>query len=294
MKVCKTCGTQNEDVFTRCVACGADLENEAGYSQVGDDEATVLLDPMDDQNKQSFTIKRDENTYGQTPAGNGMSGQMSPGMQYGYNNGMPQNYNAGMNYQSQPQMQGGMPNGGYNQNAGGWNQNPSTYQSQPVKSNKKMIFIALGVMVAVTALALFLIFGLGKGGRGGQKSPEAVAETFIEAMNDRDTKTMESLCPPFLDPNTDDIKDSLDSLDMYDMEFKFDEVTDTYDYDSDDIDDLEADIEDEYGVDVSIAAACEVEFDFELSGNYFGETYTETQSESILAIKYKGKWYLYE
>lgn len=285
MKVCKTCGTQNEDVFTRCVACGADMGNGTDYNSAGDDEATVLLDPMEVQSRSSFTIKRDENTYGQEPMGNGMSGQA----------------NSGMNYQSQPQIQGGMPNSGYNQNfgynqsAGGWNQNSSMYQSQPVKANKKMIFIALGAITAVTALVLFIIFGLGKGGeRGGVKSPEDVVETFIEAMNDRDVNKMKSICPSFLEPDIDGIEDSWDELEAYEIEFDFIGVTDTYDYDKEELDELEDEIKYDYGINVDIDAACDVEFDYGITGNSFGTTYSETQSDTMIVIKYKDKWFLYE
>ena len=43
MKVCEMCGAQNDDVFTKCSVCGADLPSM--NSQDGDDEKTVLIDP---------------------------------------------------------------------------------------------------------------------------------------------------------------------------------------------------------------------------------------------------------
>ena len=44
MKVCEMCGAQNDDVFTKCSVCGADLPSM--NSQDGDDEKTVLIDPV--------------------------------------------------------------------------------------------------------------------------------------------------------------------------------------------------------------------------------------------------------
>ena len=52
MKVCEMCGAQNDDVFTKCSVCGADLPSM--NSQDGDDEKTVLIDP--DQHQHSRQV----------------------------------------------------------------------------------------------------------------------------------------------------------------------------------------------------------------------------------------------
>ena len=292
MKICSNCGTQNEDSFSKCVACGGDLP-------ITGDEATILLDPMDAGGSSSgFTLKQDttsysqdagsQNTYNQNAYGQDMYGQAAGNMQNAAYGAAPsqQYYGDGMNaqYQAQQGMPGGMPYN--NQPAGNWNQPP-----QPVKANKKAIFIALAAITAIVVLAFVIIFKFGNKVKGGADSPEEVAEIFIEAMDERDVDKIESICPPFLDSGADDIEDSLDELDLYDTEFKFVGVTDKSECD---IDEVEADIKDYYNVSVDIEAAYDLEVEYDLYMSYLGDTYEETESESMLVIKYKGKWFLYE
>lgn len=262
MKVCKTCGTQNEEIFSSCVACGARLDSSDDYNSVGDDEVTTLLEPLDDKNSPQLSLKTDANTFSQAPAG-----------------GMQQ-------FQSQPQMQNG------------WNPNPPVHQTNmPVQSDKKKIFIILGAIVAVTVLALVLIFVFGGNGgkvKNGANSPEEVAENFINAMDQRDIDMIEDLCPPFLDTQVEDIEDAWQEIETYEIGYEFIDVTSTYDYDSSEISDLEDKINYDYDANVSIDAACDVDFDYNITGSYLGETVSESSSSTIVAIKYKGKWFLYE
>lgn len=68
MKVCEMCGAQNDDVFTKCSVCGADLPSM--NSQDGDDEKTVLIDPDQAPAQPSgLSLKTDTSTYGQADAG---------------------------------------------------------------------------------------------------------------------------------------------------------------------------------------------------------------------------------
>ena len=63
MKVCEMCGAQNDDVFTKCSVCGADLPSM--NSQDGDDEKTVLIDPDQAPAQPSgLSLKTDTSTYG--------------------------------------------------------------------------------------------------------------------------------------------------------------------------------------------------------------------------------------
>ena len=213
MKVCEMCGAQNDDVFTKCTVCGADLPSM--NSQDGDDEKTVLIDPD------------------QAPA-------------------------------------------------------------QPAKPKKGLIIGIIAAAVVVLAVAFVLIFKGGFGAKGGASSPEAVAQQFIEAMNDQDVDKMAALCPPFLDPGQEDIEDMLDSYSGYDVTFKYEGVESKEMYDSDDLDDLEEDISDYADKTIKLQDACDLEFSFNVAVTMSGETYDQSSTYPITCIKYKGNWYLYE
>ena len=123
---------------------------------------------------------------------------------------------------------------------------------------------------------------------------EAVAQQFIEAMNDQDVDKMAALCPPFLDPGQEDIEDMLDSYSGYDVTFKYEGVESKEMYDSDDLDDLEEDISDYADKTIKLQDACDLEFSFNVAVTMSGETYDQSSTYPITCIKYKGNWYLYE
>lgn len=251
MKICSNCGAQNEDVFSKCVACGADLP-------ITGDEATTVIEPLD---------------AGNAPAEN-MQGAAQNQQYYG-------NAVNTQQFQQQPNVQGGMP---YNNQAqGNWN--------EPVKSNKKGIFIALGIIAVVVVVALVLIFTVGGKAKGGAESPEAVAKLFIQAMDKKDTDAIVALCPPFLDPGKDDIQASLDMLNLYDSKLEYIDITEKEERD---VKDIEEDIKDYYDVSVSIQEAYDLEVEYKMTMSYLGESYTEDTSEYMTVIKYKNKWFLYE
>lgn len=78
MKVCEMCGAQNDDVFTKCAVCGADLPSPNG--EVGDDEKTILIDPTEAEPKSGLSLKTDTNTYGQADANAGTGTIWSAGI----------------------------------------------------------------------------------------------------------------------------------------------------------------------------------------------------------------------
>lgn len=258
MKVCEMCGAQNDDVFTKCSVCGADLPSM--NSQDGDDEKTVLIDPDQAPAQPSgLSLKTDTSTYGQADAG-----QTNP-------------------QPAAPQF-GGMGQPGF----GG----PTP--AQPAKPKKGLIIGIIAAAVVVLAVAFVLIFKGGFGAKGGASSPEAVAQQFIEAMNDQDVDKMAALCPPFLDPGQEDIEDMLDSYSGYDVTFKYEGVESKEMYDSDDLDDLEEDISDYADKTIKLQDACDLEFSFNVAVTMSGETYDQSSTYPITCIKYKGNWYLYE
>lgn len=277
MKVCEMCGAQNDDVFTKCSVCGADLPSM--NSQDGDDEKTVLIDPDQAPAQPSgLSLKTDTSTYGQADAGQTnpqpaapqFGGMGQPGM-----NGMPQQGMPGQAPYGQPGFGGPTP-------------------AQPAKPKKGLIIGIIAAAVVVLAVAFVLIFKGGFGAKGGASSPEAVAQQFIEAMNDQDVDKMSALCPPFLDPGQEDIEDMLDSYSGYDVTFKYEGVESKEMYDSDDLDDLEEDISDYADKTIKLQDACDLEFSFNVAVTMSGETYDQSSTYPITCIKYKGNWYLYE
>ena len=271
MKVCEMCGAQNDDVFTKCSVCGADLPSPNG--DVGDDEKTVLIDPMEAAAPQSgLSLKTDTNTYGQTDAN---AAQPQPGF-----GGQPQGMPGQPGFGGQPQGMPGQP---------GFGGQPS----QQPKSKKGLIFGVLGAAVVVLAVALVLIFKGGFGGNGA-KSPEDVARLFIEAMDEKDADKMAKLCPPFLDPGKDEIEDMISMYDGMDVKFTYEGVESKDEYKGDDLKDFEDEVSDYADKNIKLQGACDLEFSFNIKMTYLGENYDESSTYTLKCIKYKGKWYLYE
>ncbi len=271
MKVCEMCGAQNDDVFTKCSVCGADLPSPNG--DVGDDEKTVLIDPTEAAAPQSgLSLKTDTNTYGQTDAN---AAQPQPGF-----GGQPQGMPGQPGFGGQPQGMPGQP---------GFGGQPS----QQPKSKKGLIFGVLGAAVVVLAVALVLIFKGGFGGNGA-KSPEDVARLFIEAMDEKDADKMAKLCPPFLDPGKDEIEDMISMYDGMDVKFTYEGVESKDEYKGDDLKDFEDEVSDYADKNIKLQGACDLEFSFNIKMTYLGENYDESSTYTLKCIKYKGKWYLYE
>ena len=284
MKVCEMCGAQNDDVFTKCSVCGADLPSPNG--DVGDDEKTVLIDPTEAAAPQSgLSLKTDTNTYGQADAN---TAQPQPGF-----GGQPQGMPGQPGFGGQPQGMPGQPGfGGQPQGMPGQPGFGGQPSQQP-KSKKGLIFGVLGAAVVVLAVALVLIFKGGFGGNGA-KSPEDVARLFIEAMDEKDADKMAKLCPPFLDPGKDEIEDMISMYDGMDVKFTYEGVESKDEYTGDDLKDFEDEVSDYADKNIKLQGACDLEFSFNIKMTYLGENYDESSTYTLKCIKYKGKWYLYE
>lgn len=288
MKVCEMCGAQNDDVFTKCSVCGADLPSV--NSQDGDDEKTVLLDPDQAAEKPSgLSLKTDTSTYGQADAAQTNPQPAAPqfgGMGQPQMNGMGQP-GMGMNGMPQQGMPGQAP---YGQPGFG---GPAV-QPQPAKPKKGLIIGIIAVAVVLLAVAFVLIFKGGFGAKGGVSSPEAVAQQFIEAMDEQDSDKIVALCPPFLDPGQDDIEDMIDAYSGYDVTFTYEGVENKDMYDSSDLADFQDDVSDYAGKTIKLQDACDLEFSFNVAVSMDGQTYDQSSTYTITCIKYKGNWYLYE
>ena len=274
MKVCEMCGAQNDDVFTKCAMCGADLPSL--NSEDGDDEKTVLIDA--DQamgGTPGLSLKTDTDSYGQQDAGQPNPQQAAPqfGMGQPGMNGMPAQ---------------GMPGQPYGQPGFGG-------QTAPAPKPKKGLIIGIiAAAVVVLAVAFFLIFKGGFGAKGGVDSPEAVAQQFIEAMDEQDVDKIAALCPPFLDPGKEELEDMINAYEGYDVTFKYEGVENKSMYESDDLKDLQDDVSDYADKNIKLQDACDLEFSFNVAVTMAGETYDQSSTYEVTCIKYKGKWYLYE
>lgn len=282
MKVCEMCGAQNDDVFTKCAVCGADLPSM--NSQDGDDEKTILLDPNE---KAGLSLKTDTSTYGQADAGQSSPQPAAP--QFNMTQSQP-----GMPGQGMPQPgmgMNGMPGQPpYGQPGFGGQPVPT----EPAKPKKGLIIGIIAAAVVVLAVAFFLIFKGGFGAKGGAKSPEAVAQQFIEAMDEQDVDKIAELCPPFLDPGKDDLESMISAYDGYDVSFKYEGVENKSMYEGDDLKDLQDDVSDYADKDIKLQDACDLEFSFNVAVEMDGEKYDQSTTYEIKCIKYKGNWYLYE
>ena len=274
MKVCEMCGAQNDDVFTKCAMCGADLPSL--NSEDGDDEKTVLIDA--DQTMggtPGLSLKTDTNTYGQQDAGQPNPQQAAPQF------GMEQPVMNGMSAQGMPGQPYGQPGFGG--------------QTAPAPKPKKGLIIGIiAAAVVVLAVAFFLIFKGGFGAKGGADSPETVAQQFIEAMDEQDVDKIAALCPPFLDPGKDELEDMINAYEGYDVTFKYEGVENKSMYESDDLKDLQDDVSDYADKNIKLQDACDLEFSFNVAVTMAGETYDQSSTYEVTCIKYKGKWYLYE
>ena len=270
MKVCEMCGAQNDDVFTKCAICGADLPSPNG--EVGDDEKTILIDPSEAGVKPGLSLKTDANAGQPQPGGMGQPG-------FG---GQP----GGMPGQAPYGQPGGMPGQApYGQPGIGAGQAPKT-------SKAKIIGILAGAAALVAIVLLFLFkFGVKS---GGAKSPEDVAKQFIEAMDEKDADKMAKLCPPFLDPGKDDIEDMIDMYEGYDVKFTYEGVESKDEYTGDDLKDFQEEVSDYAEKNIKLQGACDVEFSFNIKMSYLGQDIDESQTYTLTCIKYRGGWYLYE
>ena len=154
--------------------------------------------------------------------------------------------------------------------------------------------IGIIAVAAVAALALiigcFFIFG--------GRSYKDVVKDYFKATEKADAKLMMELLPDDLikyvmkeedmtrKEMVEDLQDSLDMIHRYydDVKISY-EITDTDDFDKDDLKDIKEDYK-EIGVKVKDAMVVEVEVTMELDGN------ERTTTQELTLIKVGGSWYL--
>ena len=158
--------------------------------------------------------------------------------------------------------------------------------------NNRNIGIIAVAAVAVLALLIscFFIFG--------GRSYKDVVKDYFKAMETADAKLMMELLPEDMIKSimkdedmtkkemTEDLQDSLDMIHRYYDEVKISyEITDTEDFDKDDLKDIKENYK-EIGVKVKDAMTVEVEVTMELDGK------ERTTTQELTLIKVGGSWYL--
>lgn len=167
------------------------------------------------------------------------------------------------------------------------------YDAQPKKKNYLPLII--GAVAAVAVIAVILIFVLGG---SGYSDPEELALDFAEAVSNLELDDLEdTMHPDVLDSERWDdlsemIEDALETVKErgYDFETKNFEVDDVdYDFDREDLRDIEDYFEGYFDMDVKIedAITYEISFDRYLNGeksNQYGE---------VTVVKIDGAWYVH-
>ena len=179
------------------------------------------------------------------------------------------------------------------------------YNAAPKKPlNKKLIGMIAGGAAAVVLVVVLLIVLLGGGAGAG--SPEAVAEKYVKAMGNIDTNAILDLVPEAAydylaeDQGYDDIdemredmnagaEEAEEMLDMLNMKISG-EAVDTEKLKGDDLEDLQEAYDDEFNVEVTAAAAVEVEVT--MSASYMGETMEESDDMTVYVVEIDGTWYI--
>ncbi len=293
MKKCNVCGSENEDAFTSCLICGSPLidikpedadEEEAVQEEMSFTSGLTLSTESDEKSFASgLSLKRDTDT---TDVQDSYTRQDNTYGTGGVNTQTP-NYGTS-SYSSVIEDPFGAPAG----NTVGMNSGNSDIRPQIVADKKKILGI-WAIMLAVTALALFLIFKPGgSNAKGGVTTPEQVGQDFIVALSERNMTKLQNLCPPFLDDNVDDVRQALDELAIYNPTFVYKSITDKIEYTGTELEDLEAKLRIKCRANIKLDAACDITVNYNVAMTYLGESYAEDGSQVITAIKYKGKWFL--
>lgn len=284
MKYCPNCGAQNEDDFTLCGVCGALMEeNKSAFSLKTDAEVQNRVDSMQESQPAS-------NTYYAGAQG----GMTQPTNAYGQQqNQMPGGAYQNNDYQGQPYNPSQALFGG--SDGLGMGNSGVDVSRPPVKADKGKIYIALGVIGALLVVAMILIFSGGFFKRGGVDSPEEVARVYMQGINERDLKLLDTLIPPFAASasSDEDMQSLMDMADAFNLVYNY-TITDTYYYSSSEVSQVERELQSNYGTSVNLQDVCEVYVDIEMSMSYMGESYSDSMDYTLRTIKMNGRWYVFD
>lgn len=165
----------------------------------------------------------------------------------------------------------------------------------PVQADKGKLFIALGVIGVLLVVAMILIFGGGFFKKGGVSSPEEVVRVYMQGINERDLKLLDTLIPPFSASASDDedMQSLMEMADAFNLVYNY-TIEDTHYYSDSEVSQVERELQRNFGTNVNLQGVCEVDVDIEMSMSYMGESYTDTMDYTLRTIKMNGKWYVYD
>ncbi len=167
---------------------------------------------------------------------------------------------------------------------------------------KKVNLIAVGAIAAIVVAIAIILICVFAGGGAGAGSPEAVVEKYLDAYIDGDVDTyLDCIHEDILEAEADsegydldELKDELkemfdamsQSMEESDVKYSFN-ILDTEDLDDDEIDEINEEFEEEYGIKITDAAEVSVELITEEDGD------ESSFEQSFGVVKIDGDWYIH-
>lgn len=212
-----------------------------------------------------------------------------------YTNAQAGGYNMAQE-SGQPNMQDqayGVPQQPYDMGQSPYGQAPMPQQAPKKKTNVAAIVIIAVVAVAIIGFAVW--FFLLRDSKG-SNTPESVIETYLDALCDGDVDRLYSLWPEEMhsDEEYEQLESMLSMFKSYNIKVENLKIEDKTKLDSDEISDIEDEIKDGYGKSLKISEAYELDYSYDMSMEFMGESYSEPTSETSTVIKIGSKWYMYE
>lgn len=305
MKRCPTCGIENEDVFTRCYGCGAELPPDLEtyehrmfvYDSIvpeGDlfpfeNAVDIKPDAMEDEKtaasgtatavKETAPAKKNkkskEEKYRDYKAKKEAQAVYDPTAEE-----VKPVYTSAKQFTGKPVQRQAVKK---------MQVTPAFPKNKKKKSGWLSFVIVIGVVFGMlSSIGDFSFSGSGKG----SDNVEEAAHSFFEAINDRDADDLEEVCYESLGYDDDYLEQLIDYYDLYEAEFEdlsLEEVQyfNTYDAGSY-IDELE-----DKDINVSgIDQVCIIKYSVRLNYTYHDDKESETQTGQMILIQKKDNWYI--
>ncbi len=254
MKICNSCGAQNDDGNKNCTACGSAFEvvSQDNGLNAGQ-EASYAYQPGYNQPQYSYP----QQDFNQA--------------QYNYN----QNQYA------------------YSQGQWDYNQQQMNYGQATPSGNgkkKKMILISVVALVAIIGIIILACKLISdKKEKEDNQKPRKMAQKVFDAYNDCDEDYLLSITPDFKE---EDIEDAIELVEDYEITIDIISLGKADFMSKAEIRELQEDIEDDYSEKVYIQKACTIEAEAEVTMYFYGDDYSDEDTLELVFYKSKDKWYL--